>query len=250
MTLQDIMKELHESPKLKPDLLKDKAGNNFRAISESAILEVLNPLLDKAGIWYEVRVQKSNLDIREVWMNNVKALRFIATCEIALYFYLQKPEEVDPLDVVVRPLPFSGPSALAVTAGVGMGIDSGDKAMGKAMTYATKYALLKFFRLLYSDDPDATPSELLTTEVKPATEPKTAPKASSSKKKEPIMTEAMRDYILGLMAQKNIPEAEIIGKFHVEPSRDPASEISQRKAREIITFLQDHEDLTDHDLPF
>lgn len=229
MTFQELFLKLHEHPNLKPDLLKDKAGNNFRAISESAILEALNPLLDHEGFLYEVEIKDYKLETKEVWMNNVKALRFIATCTVTLHF-----KDKYGLNIYS-------------SEGVGMGIDSGDKAIGKAFTYAVKYALLKFFRLRYSDDPDATPSELLTTEVKPVTAEKTK---VAAKKKEVPMTESQRDYILGMMTQKQIPEAEIIGKFKVEPSKDPAEEIPQRLAREIIEWLKDHEDLSDTDLPF
>lgn len=41
----------------------------------------------------------------------------------------------------------------------GDGIDSGDKAPGKAMTYGDKYALLKAYKIITGDDPDQQYSE-------------------------------------------------------------------------------------------
>lgn len=41
----------------------------------------------------------------------------------------------------------------------GDGVDSGDKAPGKAMTYADKYALLKAYKIITGDDPDQAASE-------------------------------------------------------------------------------------------
>lgn len=41
----------------------------------------------------------------------------------------------------------------------GDGLDSGDKAPGKAMTYSDKYALLKAYKMITGDDPDQNPSE-------------------------------------------------------------------------------------------
>lgn len=41
----------------------------------------------------------------------------------------------------------------------GDGIDPGDKAPGKAMTYGDKYALLKAYKIITGDDPDQTASE-------------------------------------------------------------------------------------------
>lgn len=45
------------------------------------------------------------------------------------------------------------------TCGYGDGIDSGDKATGKAITYARKYALIDLFNLSKGDDPDKDASE-------------------------------------------------------------------------------------------
>ena len=41
----------------------------------------------------------------------------------------------------------------------GDGIDSVDKAPGKAMTYGDKYALLKAYKIITGDDPDQKASE-------------------------------------------------------------------------------------------
>lgn len=51
------------------------------------------------------------------------------------------------------------------TEGFGDGIDSGDKATGKAITYARKYALIDAFNLSKGDDPDKDASQ----EYKPIT---------------------------------------------------------------------------------
>lgn len=40
----------------------------------------------------------------------------------------------------------------------GDGVDTQDKAPGKAMTYSDKYALLKAYKMITGDDPDQTPS--------------------------------------------------------------------------------------------
>ena len=134
-----------------------------------------------------------------------------------------------------------------------MGIDDNDKAMGKAYTYAIKYALLKLFRLRYGDDPDFKASEPLhiekpkdatESEKKGKKEPKTsnsATKNATESKKEQKMTEAQRDFILGLMDQKGIKENTIIGKFGVEPSRDEY--IPMKVARAIIEWLQSLDDM-------
>ena len=61
------------------------------------------------------------------------------------------------------------------------------------------------------------------------------------------MTENQRDYILGMLKSKNIPESVVIGKFHVEPSYD--EDITMRTARAIIQFLEE-QSANEEDLPF
>ena len=47
---------------------------------------------------------------------------------------------------------------VVLTTVYGDGIDTGDKAPGKAMTYADKYALMKIYKISTGDDPDKDPS--------------------------------------------------------------------------------------------
>lgn len=230
----DIIKEVQEDKRLVPDLLKAENGNNFRAVSESAILDVINPILIKNGWFYEIRVRKSDLQIREAYGSKGKKLQFIATVEISVVFH----NDADPQLVVG-------------TESVGMGIDDNDKAMGKAYTYAVKYALLKLFRLRFGDDPDFEVSKPLLVEkpkeekIKPEKEdkkPKTAEKPQKSGKSSGMdkpMTEAQRDYILGMMKSKKVEEKEVLEKFGVEPSRDEF--IPMPTARAIIKWLENDE---------
>ena len=228
----EIIKQVQEDKRLVPDLLKAENGNNFRAVSESAILDVINPILIKNGWFYEIRVRKSDLQIREAYGSKGKKLQFIATVEISVVFH----NDADPQLVVG-------------TESVGMGIDDNDKAMGKAYTYAVKYALLKLFRLRFGDDPDFEASKPLHVEkpkeekIKPENEvkkPKSAEKPQKSGKSSGMdkpMTEAQRDYILGMMKQHNVNEKEILEKFGVEPSRDEF--VPMPTARAIIKWLEE-----------
>ena len=230
----EIIKQVQEDGRLVPDLLKAENGNNFRAVSESAILDVINPILIKNGWFYEIRVRKSDLQIREAYGSKGKKLQFIATVEISVVFH----NDADPQLVVG-------------TESVGMGIDDNDKAMGKAYTYAVKYALLKLFRLRFGDDPDFEASKPLYVEkpkeekLKPEKEdkkPKTAEKPQKSGKSSGMdkpMTEAQRDYILGMMKSKKVEEKEVLEKFGVEPSRDEF--IPMPTARAIIKWLENDE---------
>ena len=236
MEFAEIIKKVNSDKRLVPDLLKAPKGNNFRAVSESAILDVINPVFNEFGIFYIVEVEDYHLDIKEAWGAKGRKLQFIATTKIRLCFY--KSQENGDEDPIFE------------TEAVGMGIDDNDKAMGKAYTYAVKYALLKLFRLQYGDDADAEASEPLYNE-KPkenASESKeTAPKGTknknSSASKEQLMTENQRDYILGLMQQKGVDASEVMGHFDgLDPTID--EHIPMRTARAMIKWLDEY------DLPF
>lgn len=238
MQFTEIIQKVNNDKRLVPDLLKAEKGNNFRAVSESAILDVIDPILKDAHWWYDVRIIKSDLQIREAYGSKGKKLQFIATVEVRLIFHYDDPDYDHYYDDKI------------MTEAVGMGIDDNDKAMGKAYTYAVKYALLKLFRLRYGDDPDYKASEPLHTEKpkeeKPQEEEKKKDKKPSSK--EPLMTEKQRDYILGMMDSKGVSEGSIISKFNVEPSRD--KDIPMKVARAIIKYLEELEESDDDDLPF
>ena len=231
-SFNEVIKAVQADKRLIPDLLKAENGNNFRAVSESAILDVINPILIEHEWFYEIRVKKSDLQIREAFGAKGKKLQFIATIEVAVVFHnCLFPEE------------------MVGTESVGMGIDDNDKALGKAYTYAVKYALLKLFRLRYGDDPDFEASKPLYLEKpkeekepkkeveKPNREKKSHKAGSKPSGMDVPMTEAQRDYILGMMKQHNVNEKEILEKFGVEPSRDEF--IPMPTARAIIKWLEE-----------
>jgi hypothetical protein len=58
------------------------------------------------------------------------------------------------VETVYRFVNIDNPSEYIETTVYGDGIDTGDKATGKAMTYADKYALMKAYKLSTGDDPD------------------------------------------------------------------------------------------------
>lgn len=62
---------------------------------------------------------------------------------------------------VYRFVDIEKPSDFIDIATYGDGVDSQDKAPGKAMTYADKYALLKAYKIITGDDPDQNYSEPL-----------------------------------------------------------------------------------------
>ncbi|MBO7713206.1 MAG: ERF family protein [Methanobrevibacter sp.] len=241
MTKGEIINAISEKAKgtLKPDLAT--YGKNYRAISESAILEVLNPLFKEYGLFYEVRVDNTDLRIEKINSgldqagNLIQTLVFVATVRVQLYFGTHDTP------------------CLFIFDGVGMGIDSGDKAMGKALTGATKYALLKGFRLQYSYDPDAEKSEDINSITK-AAETKEAPKKKKQEKektsteakadKKALATEGQLSYIKGLVSRLSMADEVFQSEFGCMPYD---TNITMSDARKIIDRLKEIEE---EGLPF
>ena len=251
MEIHKIINSITEEAKskLKPDLVK--YGKNFRAISESAILDVLNPLLKEKGIYYEPYIKSYKLNTEKVYNsydsngNLLNNLVFIAVVHVELTLWLEKNNSSEYSSVTFE--------------GVGMGIDVGDKAMGKAYTAAVKYALLKGFRLQYSDDPDAEKSEEIIS-IEPKEEPKNqksvekTPKnqnkakdnSQKSEKKEPEgkASENQLSYIKGLVVKCGISDDDFEKEFGCSPYDES---ISMSKARKIIDRLKE---IFEEGLPF
>ena len=244
--LVTIINEISTKAKneFKPDL--KKYGKNFRAISESAVLETLNPLFKEYDIAYEVIVQEKKLHIehinagRDQSGNLIERLVFVAEAQVMLVLHN------------INAFTDKGEPERMAFQGWGSGIDSGDKATGKAITAAVKYALFKGFRLQYSDDPDAEASEDIENIVedfkelaKKAMIPTEKVKAKKeAKKEEPLATEAQLNYVKGLAIACGISDEEFKEKYGFYPYD---LNIPMRKAREIIEELKK---LQDEKLPF
>lgn len=108
------------------------------------------------------------------------------------------------------------PTESIETTTYGDGIDSQDKASGKAMTYSDKYALLKAYKIETGDDPDQKASEPLKT-----FEP-TAPKLATAKQIEILSKAYTGENLDKLLKVNNLTKLE---------------EITMQKASELIGKL-------------
>jgi len=121
-------------------------GSSYKAVGEGDVLAAIKPAESKYRI-YSYPVNRSELEsgVIESYDKNgqVKKQQFLRIKVTYRFVNMDKPEEF--IDI----------------ASYGDGIDSGDKAPGKAMTYADKYALLKAYKIITGDDPDKEASEPL-----------------------------------------------------------------------------------------
>ena len=116
--------------------------SSYKAVSERDVLDSIKPLehkyrvfsypFDREIIMTDVLTKKSEYQGKVTETNS----QFMRVRVVYRFVNLDKPEEF--IDIITY----------------GDGIDTGDKAPGKAMTYADKYGLMKGYKISTGDDPD------------------------------------------------------------------------------------------------
>ena len=121
----------------------------YKAVSEADVLNAVKPIENELGI-YSFPVDRKTLKEERLTFKNKfgDTENFVIRLETTYRFVnIDKPEEF--IDIKTY----------------GDGVDSQDKAPGKAMTYADKYALLKAYKIQTGDDPDKNKSGKVSKET-------------------------------------------------------------------------------------
>lgn len=121
--------------------------SSYKAVGEADVLAAVKPLEAKYKVYsYPVSrkiIESGTIENESTDYNGNKTIKkqLFERIEVCYRFVnIEKPEEY--IDIV----------------SYGDGIDSQDKSVGKAMTYADKYALLKAYKIITGDDPDQNAS--------------------------------------------------------------------------------------------
>jgi hypothetical protein len=129
--------------------------SSYKAVGEADVLAAVKPAEIKYGV-YSFPVSREIVDNAVLTSvdkdGNEKRQLFMRVKTVYRFVNMEKPEEY--VDMVTY----------------GDGVDPGDKAPGKAMTYADKYGLLKAYKIITGDDPDQKASETLKAFEKKADE--------------------------------------------------------------------------------
>lgn len=128
--------------------------NQYKAVGEADVLAAVKPIEEKHGV-YSYPISREILESGTMEREN----QYGKT--IQLYMRIK---------TVYRFLCIDNPDSYIDIVSFADGVDTNDKAPGKAMTYADKYALLKAYKIITGDDPDQFASEPANkVESKPAT---------------------------------------------------------------------------------
>jgi hypothetical protein len=135
--------------KVAKNLKVEMGRGSYKAVSEGDVLKAVKPIEAELGI-YSYPVARNITETatlttsKEYNGNKTESNQLFMRLETVYRFInVENPEEY--IDITTY----------------GDGIDSGDKAPGKAMTYADKYALLKAYKVETGDDPDKEASQEL-----------------------------------------------------------------------------------------
>lgn len=120
--------------------------NKYKAVGEADVLKAVKPLESKYKV-YSYPVSRSIIES--------------GTIESTTFKGEVKKNLFERIEVVYRFVNVENPSEYIDITSYGDGIDSQDKSVGKAMTYADKYALLKAYKIITGDDPDQEASQEL-----------------------------------------------------------------------------------------
>ena len=121
--------------------------SSYKAVGEADVLAAVKPIEAKNGVYsYPVKreiIKDDVMTTKSEYNGNVteKQGQFLRISVTYRFVNTEKPDEY--IDIT----------------SYGDGVDSQDKAPGKAMTYADKYALLKAYKIITGEDPDQHGSE-------------------------------------------------------------------------------------------
>ena len=138
----------------------------YKAVGEADVLSAVKPIEIKHGV-YSYPVNRNIVETNVLTTTTTKTFNGQETTTEKNQLFMR-------IETIYRFVNIEKPDEYVEVTTYGDGVDSQDKAPGKAMTYADKYALLKAYKIETGDDPDQNVSETLkgvksTTPVAPAT---------------------------------------------------------------------------------
>lgn len=136
---EKINKIMADTPYIFKDGKIEFGNTKYRAVTEENVLSMLRPKMIEQGL-----------------------VMFPVTLEAT------KEGTLTTANMVFKVVNAENPEEFILVASGGQGADSQDKGIGKAITYANKYALLKMFLVPTGDDPDKVSSEEITAKLNEA----------------------------------------------------------------------------------
>lgn len=184
--------------------------NSYKAVSERDVLDNVKPIEKKYRVFsYPVKREIIDKDVlvKETEFTNGNTGDTTITKTNTLFMRIE---------TIYRFVNIDNPDEYVETIVYGDGLDTGDKAPGKAMTYADKYALMKAYKLSTGDDPDKDPSP-----------------ANGCQKRVGYATPRQIDVLLEVYKDENLRKLLEANKIN------SINELSMKKASELIKKINE-----------
>lgn len=208
----NIYQKLIEVRKEVPYIQKADKGHQYNYTGSSRVLGSLKAKMDELGLLLIPKILSKEVHQTTEEKNGKQVTTYFT--ELTMEFTwvnAEKPEEQITVPWYAQ------------------GIDTaGEKGVGKALTYAEKYFLLKQFNIATDkDDPDAFQQKIEDSRPEP---PKPKPITQQQVGQIKLMTEQLKSYGMSNEDVKNCLELEI-GKF------DKMTSLDTEKANKAIEFM-------------
>lgn len=129
--------------------------NSYKAVGEADVLDAVKPAEEKWGI-YSYPASRRTISVDTLSTSGTKTDQYGKESSV------ERVQFIFRIETTYRFVNIDNPAEYIDIISFGDGIDSADKAPGKAMTYSDKYALLKAYKIQTGDDPDKDPSPNFT----------------------------------------------------------------------------------------
>lgn len=184
--------------------------SSYKAVGEADVLAAVKPIESKNGVY---SYPYSREIIESAVLASVKAdgteskQQFLRVKTVYRFVNVDNP--ADYIDITTY----------------GDGVDSQDKAPGKAMTYGDKYALLKAYKIITGDDPDQTASAPL-----------------NGKEQKPVQRQTIsaekRKALEIFLSQHSVPDDFVCKLYNVSELGD----LTEKQHAHIVNNIQKLED--------
>lgn len=195
--------------------------SSYKAVGEADVLAAVKPAEIKYGV-YSYPASREVIDSAVLTSvdkdGNEKRQLFMRVKTVYRFVNMEKPDEY--VDMVTY----------------GDGVDPGDKAPGKAMTYADKYGLLKAYKIITGDDPDQKASETIKAFVRDSERVRATSETIKAfeKKGEEKVTEIQALSLTETLKAMGIDVPTLLKQYKVEN----VSDLTQKQHSDIIRKLE------------
>ena len=216
---QKMLKATEKISKVAKNLKVDiNKSASYKAVSEADVLEAVKPIEIELGIYsYPVKreiIETNILDtVKEYNGNRTESKQLFMRLEVTYRFVnVDNPQEY--IDIITY----------------GDGVDSQDKAPGKSMTYADKYALLKAYKIETGEDPDKDGSgELKNAEKQSQTKKIVKATASQIETMKKLYSEEELQKALSLVKREKLEDMTVYEASNLISKRAKKDEVKENE---------------------